>query len=184
MLSSLIFLLVIFFLIFWGGARIGELIYIFQNAIPFTEWKYYIDPLNIMDVWNVNDFSKSIFQFLILLFIFLLVLVLVFRIRLFSSRTRLSKTKRENYTSWQNHLERRRALYRIMWNDKGQIETGVLERWYDSFFKDLIEKHNAILAEYNRPVYEYWNEQKEFKIPITEKISSLEVNVAEVKDDE
>lgn len=183
MLFSLLFLVFLFIFILWAGARTIEFIFIFQNTIPFTEWENHIDPLSVIKVWDKSEFSRTILMYIVMIFILFLIFVIVFRIRLLDLRPRLSKSKRSNYTSWQNHLERRRALYRIMWNDRGQIETGVIERWYDAFFKDLIKKHNAIFSEYNRPIYELWNEQKEFNIPRSDKIDALNVNKEAEEDD-
>ena len=178
MLISLLLLVLLYFIILYCGARCAELYTIIANAIPINEWENYINPLGI-DPWFSNDLLRSIMEFLLFLFIALAVIVLVFRINLFELRPRLSKQERDNYTNWQGHFERKRGLYRVMYNDKGDVEMGVIEAWYDRFFDELIALQNKIVAEYNRPIYEYWNRQVDHTIPITGKSESLDVTSKE-----
>lgn len=181
-LFNVIFILVLFYLFLLLGKFVILLIMLIQGSIGIDYFASCMDIFNPdtwtnFDVWNFNDISSLILNVLVIFFVCIILAAIIFKWNVFSFRTSKDKYQKENYSSFQNHFERKRAAYRMQYDDNGKITRKTLECFFDWLFLPTVTLQNRLMAEYNRPMYEYWNRQKLHKIPKTAVVESLNVNL-------
>lgn len=165
----------------WAILLLGDWLIMFVNMLQTGSTEQIVDYFSNFSFWDLFNFpswdmsalGSTIKTIIIVFFVIVFLVLLVMRENLFAIKPFMDKYQRESYTTFQNHFERKRALYRVMYNDKGGIFRGGLEGIYDRIFDPVLKFQNKVMSYYNRPIYEFWNRQVEHKIPKSKPIDSL-----------
>ena len=178
-LCNLIILLIALWIILLLGKYIIYFVYFLNGSMTFDQMTSYLDVTDPstwfnFDIYGFSGVTSVILNTIIVFFVIAFLALLLFRQNLFSIRRPKDAYQRKNFTSFQNHFERKRASYRLQYNDKGEITRWTLECFFDWLFRPTLRLQNAIMAEYNRPLPEYWNLQKLHPHLISEPIDNLE----------
>ena len=186
-LSNVLILGLALWLILVIGKFIILFILLLQSVITADQMMVSMDMLSLdtwfnFDIWGYNNITSLIRNVIVVFFVIAFLSTIVFRQNILSLRMPKDKYQKDNYTSFQNRFERKRALYRVQYDDKGNVTRLTLECFFDWLFRPTVALQNAIMAEYNRPVYEYWNFQKLHAIPKTKPIETLKIDHSDVKD--